>query len=288
MVIGPGLGRDHNTFTAVTKIVNLAKEKQKLLVFDADGLFLLNQQPELIRGYGRCILTPNKVEVVRLTESVIGGLLLIDLTDEAHRQQRDDLIAELQSTDLFVQTRALSLAMGGVTIMLKGAADIISNGDMVFEVKMKGSPRRCGGQGDILAGCVGTAFHWSSTRLLEVSHALNDLKKMQDEHVSTVTMESKLDLNEVAQWLPNTEAMNRTLLSKTFVGSAGKMLAPTPVSAPSNIKLYEDAAVMACIVAACVTKKASQLAYEEHGRAMISPDMLKVLGRAFREVLGDI
>lgn len=46
-------------------------------------------------------------------------------------------------------------------MLRKGEYDIISNGDVVYKLGVRGSPRRCGGQGDILAGCLGVALHWA-------------------------------------------------------------------------------------------------------------------------------
>jgi hydroxyethylthiazole kinase-like uncharacterized protein yjeF len=43
----------------------------------------------------------------------------------------------------------------GVTIVQKGAVDLISNGRETWFVAVGGSPRRCGGQGDLLAGITG-------------------------------------------------------------------------------------------------------------------------------------
>jgi hydroxyethylthiazole kinase-like uncharacterized protein yjeF len=43
----------------------------------------------------------------------------------------------------------------GVTIVQKGAVDLISNGHETWFVAVGGSPRRCGGQGDLLAGITG-------------------------------------------------------------------------------------------------------------------------------------
>lgn len=40
------------------------------LVVDADGLWLLNNKPELVRGYERAILTPNGVELPRLCKAI--------------------------------------------------------------------------------------------------------------------------------------------------------------------------------------------------------------------------
>lgn len=56
----------------------------------------------------------------------------------------------------------LSLALDGVTILRKGKTDIISNGKLQAECSVEGSFRRCGGQGDILAGAIGTFSYWSN------------------------------------------------------------------------------------------------------------------------------
>jgi ATP-dependent NAD(P)H-hydrate dehydratase len=44
------------------------------------------------------------------------------------------------------------IRMGGVTIVQKGKTDYISDGKTVLSSDYFGSPRRCGGQGDVLSG----------------------------------------------------------------------------------------------------------------------------------------
>ncbi|CAI5952538.1 unnamed protein product [Closterium sp. NIES-65] len=51
--------------------------------------------------------------------------------------------------------------LGRVTIVQKGAADGISDGNAVFECGLFGSPRRCGGQGDVLSGSIAVFFVWA-------------------------------------------------------------------------------------------------------------------------------
>ncbi|KAL0457259.1 UNVERIFIED_CONTAM: ATP-dependent (S)-NAD(P)H-hydrate dehydratase [Sesamum latifolium] len=51
--------------------------------------------------------------------------------------------------------------IGGVTILRKGGSDFISNGETVSAVSTFGSPRRCGGQGDILSGSVAVFISWA-------------------------------------------------------------------------------------------------------------------------------
>lgn len=75
---------------------------------------------------------------------------------------RSALLTDLRSSLQETQTRAVSLALGGVTILRKGEFDLVTNGADVFKLLYRGSPRRCGGQGDILAGCLGVAFYWAS------------------------------------------------------------------------------------------------------------------------------
>lgn len=63
----------------------------------------------------------------------------------------------------------MSKALGGVLVLQKGATDIISLNTSASDVKTEeetvtvdvpGGLKRCGGQGDILSGAVGTALAW--------------------------------------------------------------------------------------------------------------------------------
>lgn len=55
---------------------------------------------------------------------------------------------------------ALSRALGGPTIVQKGRDDRITNGHETLVSSVTGSSRRCGGQGDVLSGAVGTFLAW--------------------------------------------------------------------------------------------------------------------------------
>jgi len=80
-------------------------------------------------------------------------------------------------------TAHLARVMGGVTICRKGWVDIISDGSPVAMYSgTRGSPRRCGGQGDILAGLVATFGSWAQSSQAvasglksEENHALDQL-----------------------------------------------------------------------------------------------------------------
>ena len=155
LVIGPGLGRSKQVFEALAGVIGQVRAASLPLIIDADGLFMLSSEPSalaLVHGYRKCILTPNKAEFDRLALAVLGpgsgaGAGAGADGDEA-------------------RVYALSAALGHVTILLKGGVDIVSNGEagVVVRVTERGSPRRCGGQGDLLAGALGVAAHWANLR----------------------------------------------------------------------------------------------------------------------------
>ncbi|KAL2530471.1 ATP-dependent (S)-NAD(P)H-hydrate dehydratase [Forsythia ovata] len=71
------------------------------------------------------------------------------------------LNCEVNYQDGTQQLLSLAKGLGGVTILRKGESDYISNGEEVSAVNMFGSPRRCGGQGDILSGSVAVFLSWA-------------------------------------------------------------------------------------------------------------------------------
>ncbi|XP_075056113.1 ATP-dependent (S)-NAD(P)H-hydrate dehydratase isoform X1 [Mixophyes fleayi] len=141
LVIGPGLGRDNSILETAKGIIEKAKAKGIPLVIDADGLWLIAQQPSIIQGYQRAVLTPNFMEFSRLYEAM--------------------LTEPVDSSDQHGSVLRLSQAMGNITIVQKGEWDLISDGDKVLVCTHEGSSRRCGGQGDLLAGSLGVLVHWA-------------------------------------------------------------------------------------------------------------------------------
>lgn len=57
--------------------------------------------------------------------------------------------------------KPLYIALGNVTILSKGATDVVSNGRLAICCAGSGSNRRCGGQGDLLSGALAVFFHWA-------------------------------------------------------------------------------------------------------------------------------
>jgi ATP-dependent NAD(P)H-hydrate dehydratase len=145
LVIGPGLGRDKLTHEIITEVIKTAREEKVPFILDADGLFLIQSKPELVRGYKECILTPNVVEFGRLAKA---------------------LGVEIGDSDSKDSCSKLARALGGVTIIQKGRVDIISNGlddkaeTSTITCDIPGGLKRSGGQGDTLTGSLGTFLAW--------------------------------------------------------------------------------------------------------------------------------
>ncbi|XP_004925215.3 ATP-dependent (S)-NAD(P)H-hydrate dehydratase [Bombyx mandarina] len=129
IVIGPGLGRDWQTFDIIAKLIEVIKQKKIPIIIDADGLFLITEKPNLIKDFDSpVILTPNKIEFERL------------------------------SNKIDVQTMGKN-----VTILKKGPNDELISPfpEFTWSLETGGSGRRCGGQGDLLSGTIATFMHWT-------------------------------------------------------------------------------------------------------------------------------
>lgn len=141
LVIGPGLGRDPFLLDCVSDIMKHARRSNVPMVIDGDGLFLVTNCLDLVSGYPLAVLTPNVNEYKRLVQKVLN----CDVNDQDGPQQ----------------LLSLANSIGGVTILRKGHSDYISDGKEVKSVSIYGSPRRCGGQGDILSGSVAVFLAWA-------------------------------------------------------------------------------------------------------------------------------
>jgi len=125
-VIGPGVGRQRHD--GMKKLVaELSSNKVKMVV-DADAL-----QPEVVNGLsGReIVLTPHHGEFKRLF-----GVEL-----ESNVEQRNEL----------VKKAAKSL---GITIIVKGYIDVISDGERVAVDEASSPAMTVGGVGDVLSGII--------------------------------------------------------------------------------------------------------------------------------------
>ncbi|WFD29416.1 ATP-dependent NAD(P)H-hydrate dehydratase [Malassezia sp. CBS 17886] len=138
VVVGPGLGREPHMQTFAAVAIEVARELHLNLVVDADGLWLVHNRPEVVHGYRRAVLTPNVVELARLCKSL-------------HVEEPESPSALPRLSD----------ALGGVTVLAKGGTDRIASPAGTAECDEPGSLKRCGGQGDLLSGSLGTMMAWA-------------------------------------------------------------------------------------------------------------------------------
>lgn len=148
LIIGPGLGRERHLINRAKKLIKGAKDRMLPLVLDADGLILVTEDPSLVRSYPKALLTPNRIELQRLANS---------LPNASKLDLRDASLSEIKE---LVKRCSEELQ---VSILAKGSVDIIHSypeGLQLCTDSALGSNRRCGGQGDILSGLAGVYLHW--------------------------------------------------------------------------------------------------------------------------------
>lgn len=132
VVVGPGLGRDDRTITAVQRIV---AEVPAPLVVDADGLNALALDPSPLRvryaaGLPTAVLTPHDGEYARLAGGPVG----------------DDRVAAARR--LAERTRAV--------VLLKGPGTVVADPSGCAAITPIGGPELAtAGTGDVLSGILG-------------------------------------------------------------------------------------------------------------------------------------
>lgn len=230
VVIGPGLGRDEFMQNCARLCITLARKKGIYIVVDADGLWLLQNEPEVIKGYSRAILTPNVAEFARLCKAV-----------NIDPQQDPDQAA-----------KKLAQALDGPTILEKGKVDRITNGREVLCVDTEGGLKRCGGQGDILAGCLGTLAGWA--------------KIYEQDHPNLPPTTS------------NSTASESERNSKEGEGES---------TGGEDVIAQDRLLLLAGYAAALTARTCSRKAYAQHKRAMLADDLLPHVGAAYEELWGE-
>ncbi|WMV10440.1 hypothetical protein MTR67_003825 [Solanum verrucosum] len=173
LVVGPGLGRDPfllgNRYSApnynqaypagdcVSNIMKHARERNVPMVIDGDGLYLVTNCLDLVSGYPLAVLTPNVNEYKRLVQKVLNS----EVNDENGTDQLLSLAKGGMRNGWEIRLPTQRSRIGGVTILRKGKSDFVSDGKTACAVSIYGSPRRCGGQGDILSGSVAVFLSWA-------------------------------------------------------------------------------------------------------------------------------
>ncbi|KAJ2944932.1 hypothetical protein O0L34_g1827 [Tuta absoluta] len=137
VVIGPGWGRDDDTLELFYEIIHICKKIGKPLVIDGDGLYAISRNAGVIEEYPSpgVILTPGRKDADKLDLSISAGS----------------------------KNPSWALNWGDyVSVLTKGKEDTFYSTVPQFGWRLKkgGSPRRVGGQGEILAGALATFYHW--------------------------------------------------------------------------------------------------------------------------------
>lgn len=159
----------------------------------------------------------------------------------------------------------LSKALGGVTVLQKGAEDLIATNttgasksealeiskipkdepldeENLTKVDAPGGLKRCGGQGDVLSGCVGTWLAWG--KCYETG-AFGFVPSYICAHFTDLSLHR--DKSIPASELPH----------------------------------------LAAIAGSLVTRTTSRLAFQKMGRGLVTQDMLSEIGGAFADEFGE-
>ena len=128
VVVGPGIGSDNETLRAIHELIEQISEKKPIVV-DADALKSLAKYG--IPRAPNIIITPHAGEF----KIIFGEIPPRDM------QQRGEIVRKYAEKN-------------GITILLKGHIDIISNGDKLLFNRTGNPGMTVGGTGDVLTGII--------------------------------------------------------------------------------------------------------------------------------------
>ncbi|EKX48606.1 hypothetical protein GUITHDRAFT_68606 [Guillardia theta CCMP2712] len=169
ILLGPGLGRDELVLQTCSRLLLLVAELGKPMILDADGLYILTQairegergsslQKQLLGAMrtAHVTLTPNKVEFERLCRALKVG------------EEEEDKLGKAAELACSVAGRIGE----NVVLVVKGSSDVICSDSSTWLCDDKGSLRRAGGQGDVLAGLMLTFAVWGNSSSSSSSSSL--------------------------------------------------------------------------------------------------------------------
>ncbi len=179
------------------------------LVVDADGIWVLQQDLGAVAGYDKCVITPNYAEFNRLLDSIKQDIAQCkNIVAESSKsgnesssvsnsefcsrwggegaKELEEVLNDIEnSSDELSRVRGASKYLG-VTIVRKGPFDIVATPqNIAFEIDEPGSPRRCGGQGDLMTGVLGVSLFWSLQKSLQAAADVPDVSVYSDEDGSS-------------------------------------------------------------------------------------------------------
>jgi ATP-dependent NAD(P)H-hydrate dehydratase len=175
IVVGPGLGRDFSIHTSLRdsdlfKPLDQNPERTVPFVFDADSLFPFPEEGPLFVSLlsprqlsSSAILTPNEMEMRRLLTHYCPDHSITNTPQPPDGEKAAFAIHQIKRCETLLSE------VNCLAIVLKGSTDVIcvreggEGNTATFDsltCDCKGSKKRCGGIGDILSGCIGTAVSW--------------------------------------------------------------------------------------------------------------------------------
>ncbi|KAI3625991.1 hypothetical protein CBS9595_001352 [Malassezia furfur] len=198
LVVGPGLGRDPKLQNLARVAIEEARAADLYLVVDADGLWLVQNDPKTVQGYKRAVLTPNVVEFGRLCDAMV----------------RMKLTQNIDRKDPNKTAQLLSEALGGVTILEKGGVDRIATPNEIAISDIEGGLKRCGGQGDLLSGTLGTFLAWAQR------YKERGLSEIPEERLTLVAAFGASSVTRMTSHI-GFERMGRSMLTHDLLADIG-------------------------------------------------------------------
>ncbi|CAN0353790.1 unnamed protein product, partial [Ectocarpus fasciculatus] len=202
LLLGPGMGRHPTVIAAAAGIVASARGRGLPVVLDADAIAMVVDDPGTIRGCPLAVLTPNANEFRLLCERMErdggegeeggertrqgeallspsdvgtgGDVAAAAVTAAAAEAAAAEGTATVRrpvlpvpAADVALKVERLARYLGGVTVVLKGKVDVISDGARTVTCAVPGGLKRCGGIGDVLSGVTATALAWVNVQGFE-------------------------------------------------------------------------------------------------------------------------
>lgn len=174
--------------------------------------------------------------------------------------------------------------------MRKGPEDMVCGGGDVYVLRERGSPRRCGGQGDILAGILGVSMYWAS---LSDGSALNGgpFSPSSSGHTTAGPSLSweEFERSDLHAWrlplaLPGETVQTVHERSPSSIEEHAvkkQCLNNTELVPPLQFPPY----IAAALFSAGFVRKAATLAFQEKGRSVTSPDIIDRIGSVFADLV---
>jgi len=133
VLIGPGMGREAETIDVIIQSIQLCLKKQKSVLIDADALFVLSENPALLKKLNSdCVLTPHHGEFLRFT----------DYNKEDFKSKPWEYLQKFLEDKNFV-------------LNLKGAPSMVGSKDGQVFINPTGNQGLAkGGSGDVLSGII--------------------------------------------------------------------------------------------------------------------------------------